>query len=254
VPEHVLPAALAAGARQIEGNRSHQEIARHTLRAFASVARRHPIIRSWIEDGREPTRLDRVELKARDTLASLRRAVATSEAGIVWQEQGNQPAEFEFYGSIEPGARLSADRVQRALSKLRPYQSVTAELDSPGGDTDEARRIVRAMLMHRGLIVVSVASRAHSAATLLAAFADRCVAARAATFVFHHSAVQHARPTAAVIRRQLPVLEADDDRYISEMATAMGQSRDRVAALCDREACISASEALSLGLVTELRR
>lgn len=152
-------------------------------------------------------------------------------------------ADAEWLGGVSAEAVV---RQMRAMSG-----PINVRINSPGGDVFAARAIQAAMEAHGAEITAYVDGYAASAASVIAAAADRCVMAQGA-FLMIHRAWTITLGNAEELRAEAAVLEKIDTSIAETYAARSGQSVEHFSELMAAETWFTAQEAVDAGLASEI--
>ncbi|MET4698978.1 ATP-dependent protease ClpP protease subunit [Constrictibacter sp. MBR-5] len=157
-------------------------------------------------------------------------------------------------GEIGPDCPISLARVEKFLAGIGPQAGFRIRLTSEGGSVVEAERIAARIRAHRGAVEAHVPIKAHSAAGLILAAADRRTAAPGARLLLHHATLDppRGRMTAARLTALANLTAAADQRIAAALA-GTGMPKSAVAQCVARGAELTAVQAHNLGLVDEVK-
>lgn len=148
-------------------------------------------------------------------------------------------ADAEWMGGV------SAETVVKAIRSMTG--PITLRINSPGGDVFAARAIQAAIEAHDAEVVAEVDGYAASAASLIAASADRCVMASGA-FMMIHKAWTIALGNADDFLATAELLEKLDGSLAETYAAKGEGTAERYAELMRAETWFTAQEAVAEGL------
>lgn len=94
---------------------------------------------------------------------------------------------FDVIGEDFWGEGVTAKRISGALRSIGKGNSVTVNINSPGGDLFEGLTIYNLLREHEGEVTVKVLGLAASMASIIALAGDRVEIARGAFFMIHNS-------------------------------------------------------------------
>jgi ATP-dependent protease ClpP protease subunit len=180
---------------------------------------------------------------------NLRRLLASNARRGSFRAEGNALYLYDVIVASEADAEwfggVSAEAIVKALRGLSG--PVSLRINSPGGDVFAARAIQAAMESYDGEIVAHVDGVAASAASLIAAAADRCVMS-AGAFMMIHKAWTISLGNADDMLAAAELLEKIDGSLAATYAEKTSKDAGRYAQLMAAETWFTAAEAVEEGL------
>jgi len=146
---------------------------------------------------------------------------------------------------------ITGKSVNEALKAMGSVNTITVHVNSPGGAVFDGLAIYNLLAQHKAKIVVEIDGLAASAASVIAMAGDEIRMAENALMMIH-PASSMAFGTADDMRDTADILEKITDNLVNIYTARTGRPREELAALVDNETWLTASEALELGLITDI--
>lgn len=191
-------------------------------------------------------------------MESPRERAAAVMAGIRRNAAASLPASapvLHLAGEIGRDRPISLARVEKFLAGIGPRAGFRLRLTSEGGSVAEAEQIAARIRAHRGPIEAHVPVKAHSAAGLILAAADRRTAAPGARLLLH--ATTFDMPPGKLTAARLAALASFTiaaDRRIADALAGTGMPKSAVRQCVARGTELTAAQARTLGLVDEVTK
>ncbi len=146
---------------------------------------------------------------------------------------------------------ITGKSVNAALKGMGNVDTITVHINSPGGAVFDGLAIYNLLAQHKAKIVVEIDGLAASAASVIAMAGDEIRMAENALMMIH-PASSMAFGTADDMRDTADILEKITDNLVNIYAARTGRPREQIAELVDMETWLNASDALDLGLITDI--
>lgn len=146
---------------------------------------------------------------------------------------------------------IDAKLVRESLEDVE--EDVVIKLNSPGGDAFQGIEICNYLKDHPSDITVEVTGIAASAATFIAAGADKVVMNVGTTFMVHEASV-FTWGNKAEIKKSLAQLETVDESILNIYVEKTGQISEQIQSWMEEETWFTANEAVENGFADEVKR
>ena len=146
---------------------------------------------------------------------------------------------------------ITGKSVNEALKAMGSVNTITVHVNSPGGAVFDGLAIYNLLAQHKAKIVVEIDGLAASAASVIAMAGDEIRMAENALMMIH-PASSMAFGTADDMRDTADILEKITDNLVNIYAARTGQPLDKMAELVSDETWLDSTEALALGLITDI--
>lgn len=146
---------------------------------------------------------------------------------------------------------IDAKLVRESLEDVE--EDVVIKLNSPGGDAFQGIEICNYLKDHPSDITVEVTGIAASAATFIAAGADKVVMNVGTTFMVHEASV-FTWGNKAEIKKALAQLETVDESILNIYVEKTGQTSEQIQSWMEEETWFTADEAVENGFADEVKR
>jgi ATP-dependent protease ClpP protease subunit len=161
---------------------------------------------------------------------------------------------LKLFGCIgEPGSKLNAREVTRALKANATAAFIHVDINSNGGCTKEAFAIYRALKNHPGFVVTRADEVCASAATVVLAAGNHREAFPGTRLVLHRAEITppiNARWTAAVHRERAETLKRVDNAILNAYASCAKENRRLFENEMQTESALPLGIAKSWGLIS----
>lgn len=159
---------------------------------------------------------------------------------------GARHGEVDIYSDIGFWG-VTAAGFKAALKGLGELQTLTVNINSPGGDVFDGIAIYNDLLAHPAEVTVRVTGLAASAASVIAMAGDRLEVADNA-FLMIHNAWTVAMGDHRDMRQTADVLEKINFKLVQTYAKRSGQDENEIREMMDEETWLDGDTAVSLGL------
>jgi ATP-dependent protease ClpP protease subunit len=162
--------------------------------------------------------------------------------------------EIYLYGDIGEswfGDGIRAERVIKDIAALGKKKDIAVRIDSAGGSVWEGLNIYNALVRNPATITVHVDALAASIASVIAMAGNRILIADNAMMMVHEPAGS-VLGTAADMRKQADLLDQVRGNLVAIYAGRATLPEPKVSSLMQAETWMNATEALQLGMVSEI--
>ncbi len=162
----------------------------------------------------------------------------------------NQAAIIRIFDEIGEYGTTAQDFINQ-LGAVGDVQTITLQLNSPGGSVQDGIAIFNALKRHPAKIIVEIDGWALSIASLIAMAGDRVFMAENALMMLHNP-WSGVTGNSEELRKGADLLDKVRDTMLSAYCGKSGMDKDRVAGLMNEETWFTAEEALAAGLIDEI--
>ncbi|MGI9159864.1 MAG: head maturation protease, ClpP-related [Saprospiraceae bacterium] len=149
-------------------------------------------------------------------------------------------SEIGFWG-------VTASGFKAALKDMGAVESLTVNINSPGGDVFDGIAIYNDLVTHKADVTVRVTGMAASAASLIAMAGDR-IEMGAASFLMIHNAWTYAAGDHRAMTDVAKVLEKINLKLSAVYSKRSGQDETEIRNLMDAETWLDSGDAIELGM------